>query len=306
MEARRRTTREIKILAGQYAAPRKPSLLEEEMIVVRNALLAIVGIVVAIVLLGWLGLQVQPQSFPAYPGNIPQLKTVPLPTGLPAPVERFYRTVYGEEIPVIETVIIQGQGVMKQFMNIPIPARFVFVHNAGKDYRHYFEATLFGIPLLKVNEGYIDGASFFESPMASFYDDANSNQGANLALWAEAIWFPALWVTDARAHWEPVDENSALLYVPYEGREESFLVRFNPERGLVDMMEAMRYRDPGEDKAKILWICRAEAGQPVAGSTISSIGSVMWLDQGQPWAYFNLEELIYNVDVSTYIRQRGY
>ena len=106
--------------------------------------------------------------------------------------------VYGEEIPVIESVVIQGRGILKPFMNIPIPARFVFVHDAGKDYRHYFEATVFGIPILKVNEGYIDGASFIESPMGSYTNDPNSNQGANLTIWAEAIWFPAIWVTDPR------------------------------------------------------------------------------------------------------------
>lgn len=271
----------------------------------RNVLLIIVGIVIAVALLVWLGLQIQPQSFSAYPETAPHLITMPLPTGLPEPVNRFYHSVYGDEIPVIETVVIQGRGVIKPFMNIPIPARFVFVHNAGKGYRHYFEATLFGIPLLKVDEGYINGASFFEGPMGSYSDDANANQGANLALWAEAVWFPTLWVTDPRARWEPVDEDSALLYVPYDEGEETFLVRFNPETGLVDMMEAMRYRETGEGKPKILWIVRTEVGQPVAGTDLSSSGSVMWLDQGKPWAYFNLEELIYNVDVSEYILQKG-
>lgn len=273
---------------------------------IQSILIIIGGIVVALGLICWLGLQIKPQSFPAYPDKTPQLKTVPLPAGLPAPVDRFYRTVYGKEIPVIETVIIQGRGVMKPFMNIPIPARFVFVHNAGKDYRHYFEATLFGIPLFKVNEGYIDGASFFESPMGAYYNEANENQGANLAVWAEAVWFPALWVTDTRARWEPVDEHSALLYIPYEKTEENFLVRFNPQTGLIDMMEAMRYREIGQDQPKILWIVKTEEGQMVAETNIGCTGSVMWLDQGKPWAYFNVEELIYNVDVSTYIHQKGH
>ncbi len=276
------------------------------MMATRNILLVLACLLLAIGLLGWVGLKVQPQSFPAYPDKSPQLRTAPMPAGLPEPVERFYRTVYGEEIPVIETVAIQGRGVMRQFMSIPVPARFVFVHDAGKDYRHYFEATLFGIPVLRVNEGYVDGASFFESPMGTYYDDARCNQAANLTLWAEGIWFPALWVTDPRVRWEPVDEHTALLYVPYEEGEESFVVRFNPQTGLVDTMEAMRYRDPGEGKAKILWIVRNEEKQPEAGANVISVGSAMWLDQGKPWAYFNLEELIFNVDVSTYIRQRGH
>ncbi len=279
---------------------------------IRNIPIIIGGILLAVGLLGWLGLQIQPQSFSIYqentppsPANPPPLETISLPTGLPAPVERFYRTVYGEEIPVIETAVIQGRGVMKPVLNIPIPARFVFVHTAGKDYRHYFEATWFGIPLLKVNEGYIDGESFFESQMGSYYDEQNANQGANLALWAEASWFPALWLTDHRVRWEPVDKYSALLYVPFEERQEIFIVRFNPQTNLIDLMEAMRYRDVGQGQPKILWIVKNLPGQSVAGTKISSASSVMWLDQGKPWAYFNLENLIYNVDVSTYIHQRG-
>lgn len=275
------------------------------MVIIRNFLLILGSILIALIILIWLGLQIQPRPFPAYPDKTQQLKTVSLPLGLPVPVERFYGIVYGKEIPVIETVVIQGRGIMKPFMKIPIPARFIFVHNAGRDYRHYFEATLFRIPLLKVNEGYIDGKSFFESPMGSYYNEANSNQAANLAVWAEAVWFPAIWVTDPRCRWEPVDKNSALLYVPFEEGEENFIVRFNPQTGYIDMMEAMRYRDPGEGNPKILWITRTEASQPLPGTKINTLGSVMWLDQGKPWAYFNVEEMVYNVDVSTYIRQRG-
>jgi hypothetical protein len=268
--------------------------------------LALIGVVFTVLLLGWLGLQIKPQPFPAYPEKTPELKTAPLPAGLSAPVERFYRTVYGDEIPVIETAVIQGRAVIRPFMNIPLPARFVFVHNAGKDYRHYIEATFFGLPLLKVNEGYIDGESFFESPMGSYYDDANTNQGANLALWAEAGWFPSLWVSDPRARWEPVDDNTALLYVPFEQGEENFVVRFNPMTGLIDTIEAMRYRDPGEGKPKILWITRNEEGKSIPGTNIKAVGSATWLDQGRPWAVFTMEELVYNVKVSEYVRERGH
>lgn len=266
----------------------------------------VAGLVIGIGFIGWLGLQIRPKSFPPFREQVQPIKTVPLPDELPAPVERFYRTVYGEKIPVIETAIIQGRGILKPFMNISIPARFVFVHNAGKDYRHYFEATFFGIPLLKVNEGYIDGASFFESPMASITNDPNSNQAANLTVWAEAMWFPAIWVTDPRVHWEPVDANTALLYVPFEEDEENFLVRFNPATGLIDVMEAMRYRDAGEGQPKILWILHNELGQSMKESGFRAVGSAMWLDQGSPWAFFGVERIIFNADVSTYIRQSGY
>ena len=92
------------------------------------------------------------------------------------------------------------------------------------------------------------------------------------------------------------DEYTALLHVPYEDGGENFVVRFNPRTGLIDLMEAMRYRETGDGREKILWI------------TISGDGgddAVMWLDQGKPWAHFNLEQVVYNTDVSKMIQPTG-
>ena len=132
-------------------------------------LIIIVIVLAALTFLGWLGLQVRPAPFPAYAGAPGTVKTVPLPAGLPAPVERYFRAVYGSQIPALDTVVITGRGTMKPAFNIALPVRFLIVHIAGRDYRHYFEATWFGLPILKVNEGYIDGESFFESPMGTYY-----------------------------------------------------------------------------------------------------------------------------------------
>lgn len=262
--------------------------------------LIILIVLAALVLIGWLGLQIQPAPFPAYAGAPGDIKSVPLPAGLPAPVERYYRVIYGDQVPVLDTVVITGRGTMKPAFNIALPVRFLIVHNAGRDYRHYFEATWFGIPILKVDEGYIDGKSFFESPMGTYYDDPNSNQGANLAVWAEAAWFPALWVTDPRARWQEVDEHTALLFVPFEDGEENFVVRFNPETGIMDLMEAMRFRG-NTDSQKVLWLTY---GAPDAASGGDSFA--MWLDAGKPWLKFNIESMVFNADVSEFIRGRGY
>ena len=254
--------------------------------------------------IGWLGLQIKPAPFPGYKAQTPEFKTIPLPENLPAPVERYYRAVYGENIPVIESAVFQGRATLRPIMNIPLPARFIFVHNAGKDYRHYFEATWFGIPIMKVNEGYVDSTSFFEAPMGNIYDDAATNQAANLAVWAEAGWFPSIWLTDRRVRWEAVDERTALLFVPFEDRMENFVVRFNHDTGMIATMEAMRYRDSSDQAKKILWITTTEEGPTIEGTNISRVGSATWLDQGKPWATFTLEEAHYNADVGEYIHQK--
>jgi hypothetical protein len=264
----------------------------------------ILFVLAALIFIGWLGFQFKPAAFPGYEAQSAEVQTIPLPAGLPAPVERFYRTVYGDSIPVIETAVFQGRATISPF-GMKMPARFVFVHNAGRDYRHYIEVTWFGMPLLKVNEGYVDGASFFESPIGNIYDDPATNQGANLAVWAEAGWFPSIWLTDTRVRWEAVDEKTALLFVPFEDQTENFVVRFNPESGLIDTMEAMRYRDSGEQAKKILWITRNDSGTTMENSPLSAVGSAIWLDQGKPWATFAPEEAHYNVDNSEYMYQKG-
>ncbi len=267
--------------------------------------LSIVALILAIlVALGWLGLKVKPAPFTAFPEKSPGMETLPLPAGLPAPVERFYRTVYGERIPVIKSVVIQGRGELSPF-GVKLPVRFVFVHNAGRDYRHYIEATFFGLPVMKVNESFVNGNSHFEMPIGTFDNDPAITQGAVLGLWAETSWFPAVYLTDPRVHWEPVDEKTALLYVPFGEKEENFVVRFDPETGLIDLMEAMRHRDPGPQSKKILWITKSLEGPVIPGTPLSSVGSATWFDMGKPWAIFHLEEIEYNVDVSEYILQRG-
>ncbi len=267
--------------------------------------LIILSILAVIVLIGWLGLQIKPKPFFAHPEQTPELRTIPLPPGLPAPVERFYKTVYGDEIPLIESAVIKGRAIIAPF-GVKMPARFLFVHEAGKGYRHYIEATWFGMPIMKVNERYVDGKSLFELPVgAPIVDDPSTNQGANLAIWAEAGWFPSIWITDPRVRWEPVDEHTALMYVPFGDTEENFVMRFNPETGLLDSMEAMRYRDSGPKAKKILWITRNVPSRKIEGTQLDAVGSATWLDQGTPWATFTLEEVNYNVDVREYIRQRG-
>jgi len=270
-----------------------------------KTILIIVCILVVIVLLGWLGLQVKPKPFALYAEETPELKTVPLPKGLPVPVERFYKTVYGDQVPVIETVVIKGRAEISPF-GVKFPARFIFVHNAGRDYRHYIEATWFGIPFMKVNESYVNEYSLFELPVIGTLDnDPATSQAANLAVWAEAVWFPSIWLTDPRVRWAPVDDNTALMFVPYGDIEENFVMRFNPGTGLLDSMEAMRYRDSGSKAKKILWITRSVDGKKIEGTKLDAVGSATWLDQGIPWAIFTLEEVKYNVDVKEYILKKG-
>ncbi len=108
-----------------------------------------------------------------------------------------------------------------------------------------------------------------------------------------------------RVRWEAIDDETALLRVPFDADTQTLVVRFNPNTGLIDSMEAMRYREAGADKPKILWITRSEQVPSSRKGKVIASGSAMWLDQGSPWAYFHIESAIYNADVTNYLHEKG-
>lgn len=252
----------------------------------RGMLLRISGVLAALTGAGWLGLQIPPAAFPPVGGSPAALETIALPRGLPAPVERFYRQRYGERIPVIRTAVVTGHGAMRPVGPIFVPMRFRFTHVAGQSYRHYIELTVYGLPLLRVNEWYVDGAGRGELPWGTVAGNAKWDQGANLGMWFEALqWFPAMLLNDPRVRWEPVDETTALLAVPFGEAQERFVVRFDPESGELRHFEVMRYK--GGEGEKVLYI------------------DGIWFDDGRPWIRASIDEIALNVEVDTSLTARG-
>jgi hypothetical protein len=272
--------------------------MEQIMEIIITVLIALAGLA----LLGWLGFRVRPQPFPPFAGQTPVLKTVPLPQGLPAPVERYYRQLYGEQVPVIETAVLTGRATMSPVAGLKLPARFRFVHQAGRNYRHYFELTWFGLKFGAGNEHYLDGKSRLALPFGLSDEGPQVDQAANLSLWAEYVWLPAVLVTDPRVHWKPVDESTALLVVPFGDKFEPFVARFDPATGRLRMLEAMRYKD-SKSTAKTLWLNESTNWGTVSGYQMPTTGAVTWFDQGKPWAVFTVEDLVLNADVRETIRE---
>lgn len=244
----------------------------------------------------WVGLQVKPAPFPPITAHTPPLETIALPGDLPQPVARYFRKTVGEKVPILDTAVISGRATLR-FGGIPFPSRFRFSYEVGRGYHHNIEVTIFGRSLLKADEIYADGAARLALPFGVTENEPKVNMAANLGLWGEAIWTPSILVTDPRLRWEEIDQTTARLVVPFAGKEDSIRFTFDPKTGLMVDGLAQRYRDAGDER-KLPWRLAPLGWRTFHGMQIPSPASVHWLDQTQPWAIFDLEDVRYNVPVS--------
>lgn len=248
------------------------------------------------------GLRVAPAPFPAYAAASTPVETVPLPAGLPQPVEHYFRLLYGEQIPVYHSAVISGRGTIR-FMGVTMPGRLRFTHISGQGYRHYMETAFFGLPVLKVNERYLDGRSRLELPFGVAENDPKVDSAANQGLWAETFIYPAFLLTDPRVRWEAVDQTTARMYVPFGAGEQEFSLTFDPQTGLLMRYDTLRYRD---EKLGILhWWGDFSYRLSPEGRPQATGFAATWEDEGTPWLTTQVEDIRFNPDVSAYIQQKG-
>jgi len=69
-------------------------------------------------------------------------------------------------------------------------------------------------------------------------------------------------------------------------------------------MESLRYKQ-ATDEAKTRSLFEVSEWDTMAGAMIPSLASVTWEDEGTPWLTFEVDEIVYNVDIEEYIRARG-
>jgi hypothetical protein len=188
-------------------------------------------------------------------------------------------------------------------MGVTLPARLRFSHIAGQGYRHYIEATFWGIPVFKVNEQYLNGHTRLVLPFGVVENDPGVDSAANQGLWAEMSAYPAAYLTDSRVRWEAIDDTSVLLYVPFGEGEQVFTIQFDPLTGGMTHIETLRYRD--EKVGSLRWWGDIILGEDQNGAPTMVTFKVVWEDEGTPWLIYNVEEMVFNADLTSYIRQTG-
>jgi Family of unknown function (DUF6544) len=265
---------------------------------------ALIDLVYLAVLFVVFGLRMQPAPLPEYSAaSVDPAETVPLPAGLPAPVERFYRLTYPDgKLPVYHTAVVSGRGTLR-LAGVIFPTRYRFTHRTGYDYRHYFESTFYGYPVMKVNEQFIDGRGRLELPFGVVENNPAVNSAANQGLWAEMSVYPAAFLTDGRARWEAVDDSTARLHIPFGQSEQVFTVHFDAQTGRLLRMETLRAKDA--KSGQITWTAGFTTEPAQNGRPATLLQTATWADEGSPWLALEPEDIVFNTNISDYIRQKG-
>lgn len=264
----------------------------------------LLGGLIALAGLVWLGLRVAARPFPIASLTSRDLGTKPIPSDLPAPVARFARAIFnGDQMPIVESALLVGRARVN-FNGLKLWARFKFSHLTPDNYYHFIQATWFALPVATINERYLDGKGIMDIPGIHVEDDPNTNHAANQGFWSEALaWAPSILFADPRVRWEAVDDLTARLILPNASDEEHFTVHFDPQTGLMAEMTTLRYQDP-TPAPRLRWTNRTLKWDTFNAVRVPVRSQTQWANN-PPWAEWEIEQVLYNVPVTNRLRQFG-
>lgn len=264
-------------------------------------ILAVVGLAGLLLVIGWAGLQAAASSF-TFDLKSRDLGTAELPADLPAPVLRHARAVFGgDRVPVVESGVVVGRASIKR-SGLTLNARIKISYDAKGDYYHYFQITWFGLPVIAINERYLDGKVIMDIPGQHIENDPHTDSAANQGFWSEAlVWMPSVLFTDPRVRWEAVDDTTARLIIPNAAEEEMFTLHFDPETGLMSSLSTLRY---GDFPQRVPWKNYILAWGEINGLLVPVRAETQWQDD-PPWASWQIENIAYNVPVANRFNQFG-
>ena len=146
---------------------------------------------------------------------------------LPAPVARF-RALAADSAPlVVETIAIETTAWMRRPWMPRIPLEIRMAHRLGHEFVHEIRIGRGALSFRFGLDAYVGGHGLMKVG-PSLQSGIEFDQGALIALWGEALCFPAAWDRRSDIRWEPVDERTALLVVQGPEGEIPITVGFDP------------------------------------------------------------------------------
>lgn len=259
--------------------------------------LSITGGILGLAAIGLIGFKIPPRNYPSPPQKTKDIGEFNLPEDLPAPVSRHFLAALGVTPPRMETAVVWGRAHYKK-AGIWFPMRFRSYYNSGDQYLREMQFTWYGFPMFNKFHFYKNetAAREISGLTHSIQSGSEVKQALFLSMWAEAVWMPGIMVSNQLIRWEAIDEFNARLVVQFDESDEPFLVRFNPESGLIEEITAWRFRRAGGNKTA--WRIAYSNWKVFHGLLLPRKIITSWEDTGA-YAVFKADGLEYNLDISS-------
>jgi hypothetical protein len=256
-------------------------------------LLALIGVFT-------LGLVIPPRPYRKYPAPSQRGKLEPLPAGLPEPVRRHFVDTIGENPPAIDSAVVWGRG-RACIRGVWVPFRFRGWYRAGESFLRRMEVTWFQRPVLRGVDSWVDGQGVFD--MAGKVETGERiDLGQVLTMWADSVWMPSVFIYCPDIHWEPVDDRTSRLVVPYKKDETCSLdAHFDPANGRMTHLTALRYSDDSNDMEP--WRVDLLEWKEINGLLVPVYIDIAWGLVGSPTSYWRVDGIAYNVNVTEQLGQ---
>jgi hypothetical protein len=206
--------------------------------------------------------------------------------GLPAPVQRYLRTVLKDGQRIITAATIEMAGTMNMSSTgeqwKPFTSRQrVVTRRPG--FLWDAQVVMFpGVPA-RVEDSYIAGQGRLIAKLLGLFTVANAHGGGVMARgefmrwFAEAAWYPTALLPSQGVRWAAVDDASAIATILDGPITLSLLFRFN-DAGLITSVRAeSRGAGVGKDMVMLPWECGLSDYQLHHGMLLPMSGEAAWV-----------------------------
>lgn len=214
---------------------------------------------------------------------------------VPAPVQRYFRTVLEDGQPIVAAVSVEHIGTFnlgertdrwKPFTS----TQRVVTHRPGFDWDGRV-AMMPGLPV-RVHDAYVAGEGILHASVLGLVSVAKLRgtgevaQGELLRFFAEAAWYPTALLPSQGILWDTVDDHSARATLKDGGLTLTLLFRFNKDEVIDTVRAEARNRTVGGTMVPTPWQGRFWNYAIRSGMRVPLEGEVVWLLPGGAKPYW--------------------
>jgi hypothetical protein len=215
-------------------------------------------------------------------------------SGLPEPVQRYFRHVLKDGQPYISYVRLTHDGQFKAGLDKD------WANIRGEQ---YFTAEKPGFiwkgttSMFTARDMYVADQGRLVVTLFSLYNivdgsGENFNEGELQRWLGESVWFSTNLLPSERNQWSPIDANSAKLSFKYRSVLFAYTVTFN-EIGEITQMETQRFMG---DDSRQNWLIKLADYKDLNGVIVPTTAEAIWkLEAGEfSYARFNVKKIEYD------------